>query len=186
MTQKNTTEIEQKLVLEITRIFQQKYKNIPSAAKRISRRTGIPPDTIRRWNKGRNQPSSGHLIALAGNYPEVLKIILRLAGHGYLIRYISLPDHDKEVAGIPSESEVIFDKNVPINVPIKSWPEDINERQRWFLVELDRNIRVTATDIAARWPVTDKTARRDIADLKTRGLITHVGARKSGWYAVAK
>jgi hypothetical protein len=185
MTHENTDQIDQKLTLEITRIFEQKYKNIPSAAKWISRKTGIPPETVRRWNKGRNSPRSGHLIILARRYPEVLKVFFGFVGHNYLIPYISLPDHEREIAGIPSRSGADSGENVPINVPLKSWPSDLNERQKWFLVELHCNIKVTAADIVRRWAVTDKTARRDIADLKERGLIAHVGARKSGWYEMA-
>jgi len=39
-----------------------------------------------------------------------------------------------------------------------------------------------AQGIALRFDVTEKTARRDIADLKARGLIEFVGAPKTGYY----
>jgi DeoR/GlpR family transcriptional regulator of sugar metabolism len=67
--------------------------------------------------------------------------------------------------------------NVPVNVPV-------NERQRWFLEQLTAGKQVRTADIAARWKVTEKSAKRDIADLKTRGLIEFVGAAKKGFYRV--
>lgn len=186
MTHRKMTIIEQELMLEITKYFRQEYKNTLAATKLISRKTDIPTETIKRWHKGRNPPRSGHLVILARQYADVLKIILRQTGHGYLIPYISAPDHEREMARISVLPDDDFAENVPINVPLKSWPDDINERQKWFLVELHRNIRVTATDIMQRWSVTDKTAKRDIADLKERSLIVYMGARKTGWYMLVE
>ena len=51
--------------------------------------------------------------------------------------------------------------DVPANVPA-------NERQKWFLKQIGKNIRVSSSDIAAHWGVLQKTAKRDIADLKQK------------------
>ncbi len=74
--------------------------------------------------------------------------------------------------------------NVPLNVPIKSTPANLNERQRWFLDRLRSGIRATARSIRAHAGVTLKTARRDIAHLKGLGLICFVGAKKKGYYTL--
>jgi len=39
-----------------------------------------------------------------------------------------------------------------------------------------------ASDLAAQWRVTEKTAKRDIADLKKKGLVRFVGPAKTGRY----
>ena len=67
--------------------------------------------------------------------------------------------------------------NVPINVPV-------NERQQWFLEQLSAGKQTKATDISAHWKVTEKSAKRDIADLKARGVIEFVGVPKKGFYRV--
>jgi len=64
-----------------------------------------------------------------------------------------------------------------INVPA-------NERQLWFLEQLSAGKQVRAADIAAHWMVTEKSAKRDIADLKVRGAIEFVGVPKKGFYRV--
>lgn len=65
--------------------------------------------------------------------------------------------------------------DVPVNVPI-------NDRQRWFLEQLRTGNPVKARDLALQFQVTEKTARRDIADLQNKELIAFVGAPKTGSY----
>jgi hypothetical protein len=69
-------------------------------------------------------------------------------------------------------------KHDPLNVPD---PVELNERQRWFL---DRVVegRCGATEIAAVWEVSLKTARRDIGALQKARLLEYVGSRRKGRY----
>jgi len=67
--------------------------------------------------------------------------------------------------------------NVPVNVPV-------NERQQWFLEQLSTGNNIRAAGMAAYWNVTEKTAKRNIADLKKRGVIEFVGAPKKGFYRI--
>jgi ATP-dependent DNA helicase RecG len=73
--------------------------------------------------------------------------------------------------------------NVPVNVPIN---EALGERQRWLLDQLSQGQKPRAKNIAAHFDVTEKTAKRDIAGLKARGLIEFTGAPKTGFYRLAK
>ena len=73
--------------------------------------------------------------------------------------------------------------NVPVNVPIN---ETLSERQRWLLDQLSQGQKPRAKDIAAHFDVTEKTAKRDIAGLKARGLVEFTGAPKTGYYRLAK
>jgi len=65
--------------------------------------------------------------------------------------------------------------HVPVNVPV-------NDRQEWFLEQLAAVRQARAADLAAHWGVSEKTAKRDIAYLKRRGLIEFVGSPKKGFY----
>ena len=66
---------------------------------------------------------------------------------------------------------------VPINVPA-------NDRQQWFLEQLAAGKQSRASDLAAYWSISEKTAKRDIADLKKKGVIEFVGAPKKGFYRI--
>jgi predicted HTH transcriptional regulator len=50
---------------------------------------------------------------------------------------------------------------------------------KFFIKE---GIRISGSDLAAYWNVSQKTAKRDIADLKQKGLIEFLGAPKNGYY----
>jgi predicted DNA-binding transcriptional regulator YafY len=50
------------------------------------------------------------------------------------------------------------------------------------MAQLSAGKQVRAADIAAQWKVTEKSAKRDIADLKTRRVIEFVGDPKKGFY----
>jgi len=69
----------------------------------------------------------------------------------------------------------LSESNVPVNVPV-------NKRQQWFLNQLGAGKRVKSIDLAHHWNVTEKTAKRDIADLKNQGMIEFVGSPKTGVY----
>jgi len=71
--------------------------------------------------------------------------------------------------------------DVPVSVPV-SVP--VNDRQRWFLEQLAAGKQIRASDLAAYWSISEKTAKRDIADLKRKGLIEFVGAPKNGLYRI--
>jgi len=75
------------------------------------------------------------------------------------------------------EVKEVEQKDVPVNVPV-------NKRQRWFLDQLGSGIKCKAPDLADRWKVTEKTARRDISDLKEKGIIEFEGAPKNGAYHI--
>ena len=77
----------------------------------------------------------------------------------------------------PEAREQLLD--VPVNVPV-------NQRQEWFLEQLRSGKSCKASDLAAQWQVTEKTAKRDIADLKKKRLIIFAGAPKTGEYLLER
>ena len=60
---------------------------------------------------------------------------------------------------------------VPINEPVN---EPVNTRQQWFIAQIVAGQQPGWVDLAQHWQVSRATARRDIVDLKARGLIESV------------
>jgi hypothetical protein len=58
----------------------------------------------------------------------------------------------------------------------------LNERQRWFLQQLELGHRVGPDDIAQYWRKSVATVERDIAGLRKLELVEFVGAAKTGSY----
>ena len=54
--------------------------------------------------------------------------------------------------------------------------------EKWFLNQIGKGVRVSILELAAQWNISRKTAKRDIADLKQKGLIEFLGATKNGYY----
>ena len=62
----------------------------------------------------------------------------------------------------------------------------VNDRQRWFLEQLAAGKQIRAFNLAVYWSISEKTAKRDIADLKRKGLVEFVGAPKNGFYRITE
>jgi len=81
--------------------------------------------------------------------------------------------------------------NNPINDRINESPDPspkdgLNPRQRWYLKALVAGKEVRATDLQRHWGVSEKTARRDVAALKDRGVIEFVGPLRTGRYRLSR
>lgn len=80
--------------------------------------------------------------------------------------------------------------NVPVNVPANEGVNEgvtgyaLNERQRWFLQQLQLGHRVSPDEIAQHWKKSVATVERDIAGLRKQNLIDFVGAPKTGHYRI--
>jgi ATP-dependent DNA helicase RecG len=77
---------------------------------------------------------------------------------GVAVRVIFYPHHET----IESETT-----NDPVNGPAS---DPVNDRQKWFLNQTGKGIRVSSSQLAAHWNISLKTAKRDIADLKQKGI----------------
>ncbi len=160
-----------------------------SAVKRIARETGMNPRTVKAWYEGQNIPNLCGFIHLARCYPGLIDL--------FLDQCQRRPERQRKGAAKndiwpthPTHTPVSDDKNSPENVP-NDVPNRIdtsscNIRQLWFINTLLEGEKVFATDIAAHWRVTAKTAKRDITGLKSAGLITDRGTRRSGFYELVR
>lgn len=135
---------------------------------RVLRELGL----VEEWGTGYRRVTQA---CEAGGYPPPMWQELGAALRVTFQPHPDIANKDIELNGVPA--------NVPRNVPIN---ESLSERQRWLLDQLGQGQKPRAKDIAAHFGVTEKTAKRDIADLKARGLIEFVGAPKTGFYQRAK
>lgn len=172
--------LEEKMGELVSGILRREHGSEPSPVKKISRKTGIAPTTIRKWYTSKKPPSIGHFLMLVQRYPEILKAFLEASGYGYLAAHIRSMagenDDDEAAASAPAEAV----QDVPINVPNRF----LNERQAWFLILLEGADKARAEDIAAEFRVSIKTAKRDIEGLKTAGKIQFIGSKRSGRYEI--
>ena len=159
-----------------------------SAVKRIARETGTNPRTVKAWYEGRNIPNLCGFIHLARCYPGLIDLFLGQCQR----KPERLRQSRQKTVGtpLPSAQTIIrrgqnLAENVPNDVPSQIDSSSCNIRQLWFINTLLEGEKVFATDIAAHWRVTVKTAKRDITGLKSAGLIVYRGARRSGFYEIA-
>ena len=182
---KGTQDLDKQLAAAVSQVLRQHFTEISSAIKVFGRMTGAHPRAIRNWYEGRNVPSSSHLILLAHHIPAIAEVLLTLAGRQNIwIAYQMVVEHSSVLGALPPDEAIksfLSDKFVSINVNLSpAIAERLNQRQLWFLGNLQHGITVKANDITHLWRVDIRTSLRDIAGLSKMGLIRFVGAKKTG------
>lgn len=175
----------------VSKALKLEHTNDGSSVKKISARTGINRHTIAKWYQAINAPSSAHLLVLAAIYPEVLKGLLKMIGRIDVWRYSLLKDVPRKMVDQIGEQQgprdVYSDKFVHIDVVIDlEFATLLNQRQLWFLGELQNNSHVRADAIVTVWRKTLRTARRDIQGMLDIDMITYRGAPKNGRYIICE
>lgn len=125
---------------------------------------------------------------LAKIYPNVLRRMLEIIGRydaWELCTENDIPEKMESTFYKASNEDIYSIKFVTINVVVDARiASQFNQRQLWFLGQLQRGNKVRAEDIVGTWQVSAITAKRDIAGIVDAGMIKFVGARKNGWYMV--
>jgi hypothetical protein len=185
------------------------------AVKTLMRWTSANERTVKNWLTGRHGPAGDHLLVLLRESKAVMLAVLTAAGRSDVLdvlrlvdsyvtisdvlsmarrqreiqaetpttdRSSSLQGHSLRLADVPKDVPEDGPLNVPLTAPATV---PLSERQRWFLAQLVENSSAGATDLASRWGVSVRTAKRDIASLIARGLVRHVGSRRRGQYVGA-
>jgi hypothetical protein len=159
-----------------------------SAIKRIARETGTNPRTVKAWYEGRNMPSLLGYIHLARCYPELIDLFLnqcqRRSNKSALKPSKASHGMTAVVGGQSTTAGRKSAENVGNDVRINSDAMTCNVRQMWFISQLDEGIAATAATLARQWNTSQKTAERDIRQLRHLGLIAHQGARRNGRYCL--
>ena len=176
----------------IAELLKREHGGTHRAVKQVMRLTDASERTVKHWLAAQHGPDTVFFLRLLANSPVIRAFVIGLiessqgAGQDrqgadqFAARRSSktpntqLPRQDRR------QNDRINDpKTDPINDPIT---EALNERQRWFLARVGAGERCRAEDICAYWKVSPKTARRDIAALRSAGLVMYTGARRNGRY----
>jgi hypothetical protein len=168
------------VALLVAKILRAEHLQSDAVVKRIARATGANTETVKKWYNGQNAPSAAHLITLMRTYPSIYQEVMGLA---------ELIPPDPGPCGGPSlspnriKSEIYTDNFVGINVLVPlAMTGKLNERQFWFLGQLQKKATVRSGDIVRVWRVTARTAERDVATLVAGGLVFYAGPHKVGKY----
>ena len=133
---------------------------------------------------------AARMLAAHGTMVEVMRLVER---EGDMLSKVGLLETSQHVG--PAERGLDDHKNDRTNDPINDRnrqpagppPKDrLNPRQRWSIELLAAGKDLRADDIRRRWGVSDKTARRDVAALKQRGMIEFVGPLRTGHYRLCR
>lgn len=167
--------------------LREEHEHDTSCVKHIQAKTQVSENTISKWYRAMNAPKSAHLLILAANYPKVLRGLLFMIGREDIWRYCLLNNiPEKMVAGVDEgveEKALYSDKFVRVDVVLNlEIAVQFNQRQLWFLGELQRGNSLQAREITRVWNRTLRTARRDIQKMVQYGAIEHCGAPKNGRY----
>jgi hypothetical protein len=189
--------------------------NSHRATKTVMRWTGASERTVKHWFAGRHGPGGEYLIVLMRESEAVFEAVLTaadrrdavvaarvLAARGTIAEVMGLVEREgpglSNVGSLgvdphdgPAESGLDDRNNDRINdrnqTPVAPPREDgLNPRQRWYLEALAAGREVRVDDLRRRWGVSEKTARRDVATLKYRGMIEFVGPLKTGRYRLLR
>lgn len=191
----------------IARALRSELGNSHRAAKTVMHWTGASERTVKHWLSSHHGPGGDYLVVLMRQSDAVCEAILEAAGrhdavlaarmlaaHGTMVEVMAMVERerkgpadgtldDADRHAEPMNGGMDVRVNVIENDRVNPSPADgLNVRQRWFVAALAVERDVTAPDLARRWGVSEKTARRDIAALRRRGVIKFVGSFKRGRY----
>lgn len=168
--------------------------------KTIMRWTGASERSVKNWVSGVSGPSGYFLMRLCIKSPAVRELVRQfLADMDSSTTLAEALETGSTAAFAPGSGETgsgaqfgIFngdngdtigdingDIHVTINLPL-------NERQEWLLARIAQGDRCTVEDVVVHWQVSSRTAKRDIASLKDRGLIRYLGRHRRGFYVASR
>lgn len=180
------------------------------AVKTVMVWTGAKERTVKNWLSGTHGPHGDYLLVLLGKSDAVvdalvgtlppnrltelaIRLIRRDGGDHHLLSAtashsgeLSRPN-SMQLATLASIRSQNGDPNDP-NYGPKRDPDScnrypgLNHRQMWFLRQLNSGRSMRAEDLQRQHNVSEKTAKRDIADLRRRKMIKYVGSRRKGQY----
>lgn len=178
------------------------------AAKILMNWTGAGERTVKHWLAGTHGPCGDHLLVLIRESETVFWAILAAAGRADMAAIAGTQAAPGVTSGAPILDQLALavepagekapggaGRNDRDDDRIRDRDDDRDrlgvgarsgaakdQRRTWFLEAVRAGRQVGAVEIADRWRVSEKTARRDIAALKAKGLVEFVGPRRSGAY----
>ncbi|TXG97337.1 MAG: response regulator [Nevskiaceae bacterium] len=84
--------------------------------------------------------------------------------------------HDPDDVPVSGRNVPDRDPDVPVNVP------DLSDRQQWIMSLIGKGTEVRIGMVVEHFRCSEKTAKRDLSELKERRLIRFVGSPRTGHY----
>jgi len=194
--------------MAIAAALRTEFRNSRRAVKVVMGWTGVAERTAKHWLAGQNGPSGWHLIALLRESEMVFEAVLLASGRANALAAARvLAVHGTVVEGLATlerlRADPVYASNLAFIPPGNDQNHDrqsdrandrhrtdfvgvLNARQRWYVEALAAGIDVRASQLSGRWDVSDKTARRDIAQLRDLGIVEFVGSSKAGRYRLVR
>lgn len=157
--------------------------------KTIMRWTDSSERSAKNWLSGETGPSGFFLIRLCKTSAKVRKLVLEELNALAEPRSLSEDSRPDLVASDTNRRSLNCDSDISgdTNGTLKSLDlSPLNNRQVWFLERVGKYHPCCAEEIALKWDVSIRTAKRDISHLKALGRIKFVGARRNGHYALSR
>lgn len=175
------------------------------ATKTVMKWTGASERAVKNWLSGERGPHGRYLIQILRYSDGTLQTVLAASRRVDLLEHFlqqkgsgSTPERERygpawrvdddgryRLPRIDPDRDPIHD---PDRDPNRPAPDDLslNDRQRWFLTAVGDERRVSARTIQNVFNVSEKTAKRDIASLKTKELVQFIGTRRRGRYVLLR
>jgi len=176
----------------IAGLLRKEHGDSHRAVKQLMRQTGASERTVKHWLAANHGPDNVYLLRLIVTSPVIRAFVLGVMEIDVRGQHLADPERSDDHAGAENGRSGFAGSgyaviNDPINDPERDRISDpitepLNQRQQWFLDRVARGIRSRAGDIVMHWGVSPKTARRDIAVLRSAGLLHFTGARRNGRY----
>jgi hypothetical protein len=168
--------------------------------KTVMRWTGASERSVKNWVSGVSGPSGYFLMRLCMKSPAVRELVRQFLAdmdpstapveafsNGSATSFAHGPAGSGSGTQLGLFNGVIGDTNGDINGDIHVTINlPLNERQEWLLARVAQGDRCTFEDIVVHWQVSSRTAKRDIASLKDRGLIRYLGRHRRGFYVASR
>ncbi len=180
---------DKKIAEMVANALRQEHQNDSAVIKEIDKNIDVSPNIIYKWYRAEKPPKSAHLLKLAGAYPQVLKGVFEMIGREDIWELClaeNIPEKMCQEMGRKNVKCAVYrDKFVPINEMLtQNIAVKLNQREIWFLGELQKDRNLKAANIEEQWQVTNRTAKRDISNLLHHKLINFIGANKNGYYEI--
>ncbi len=161
----------------------------PNRVKLVANWTGAKERTVLNWLDGISGPNGKYLIRLMRRSNAVYEMTLGLAQRPEAIvalyEKLAITDMARRPSTAPTKSAKVHVPNRVPNDPIDDPdPAEMTLRQDWFLQCLLRKPKASCRDIRDFFGVSLKTAKRDIAALKSQGKIVFKGSLRRGRYVL--
>jgi hypothetical protein len=184
------------LALTIAELLKKEHGESHRTIKQLMHQTGACERTIKHWLSGQHAPDVMFFLRLVVSSSIVRAFVLGIiegpaAEQASLAndRMTRIASKEAYTAGEAAISRLVAraernDRNHDTENDPKDDPEPrvFNQRQQWFLEQIEAGKRISAKQIVLTWQVSLKTARRDISALLCLNILEYVGSKRKGRY----